>query len=58
MPSEMAAHKSSSAKGDRSVNSKESQYIFLAAKIFIPVGTRELCIIICKCSQKIAKPAN
>lgn len=42
MPSEVAAHKSSSAKGDRSVNSKESQYILFAAKTLIPVGTRKL----------------
>lgn len=39
MPSETAGHKSSSAKGDRGISSKESAFVLIAGKTFLPIGT-------------------
>ena len=45
IPSEIAGHKTSSTKGDRGINSKESAYILFAGKIFLPVGTRKYMLL-------------
>ena len=50
VPSQLAGHKSSSAKGDRGINSKESAYILSAGKAFLPFGTRE-CNFLCWLSE-------
>ena len=41
VPKPLVGHKSSAAKGDRGINSKESAYILAAGKAFLPFGTRE-----------------
>lgn len=41
IPSELAGHKSFSAKGDRGINSKESAFVLFSGKTFLPIGTRE-----------------
>ncbi|KAK2547410.1 hypothetical protein P5673_032606, partial [Acropora cervicornis] len=41
IPSELAGHKSSSAKGDRGINSKESAFVLFMGKTFLPIGTRK-----------------
>lgn len=41
IPSEIAGHKSSSAKGDRGISSKESAFVLIAGDTFLPIGTRE-----------------
>ena len=41
VPSQLAGHKSSSAQGDRGINSKESAYILATRRAFLPCGTRE-----------------
>ena len=46
IPSEIAGHKSPSAKGDRGISSKESAFVLIARETFLPIGTRETIIII------------
>lgn len=41
VPSEVAGHKSSTAKGDRGMNSKESSFISNTVEELHPVGTRK-----------------
>ena len=41
IPSELAGHKSSSAKSDRGINSKESAFVLFTGKTFLPIGTRK-----------------
>ncbi|KAK2560748.1 hypothetical protein P5673_016528, partial [Acropora cervicornis] len=42
IPSKLAGHKSSSAKGDRGINSKESAFVLFTGKTFLPIGTQHL----------------
>lgn len=62
IPSEIAGHKSSSAKGDCGIGSKESAFILTAGKMFLPMGRHKKIIKInfltslllcraCKCRQ-------
>ena len=44
IPSEIAGHKSSSAKGDRGITSKESAFVLIARETFLPIGTRKKII--------------
>lgn len=41
VPTEIAGHKSSTAKGDRGISSSESAFVLSTVKTFLPVGTRE-----------------
>jgi len=41
IPSKIAGHKSSSAKGDRAISSKESAFVMTAGETFLPIGTRK-----------------
>ena len=44
IPSEIVGHKSSSAKGDRGISSKESAFILIAKETFLPISTRKKII--------------
>ena len=46
IPSEIAGHKSPSAKGDRGISSKESAFVLIAQETFLPIGTCKTIIII------------
>ena len=48
--SQLAGHKSSSAKGDRGINRQESAYILSAGKAFLSLGTSE-CNFLCWLSE-------
>ena len=37
----LGEHKSSSAKGDRGISSKESAFVLIAGETFLPIGTRK-----------------
>ena len=41
VPGEVAGHKSSTVKGDRGMNSKESSFIVDIVEELYPVGTRK-----------------
>ncbi len=41
IPSEIAGHKAASTKGDRGITSKESAFVLLTGKVFLPIGTRK-----------------
>ena len=41
IPSEIAGHKASTAKGDRGISSKESAFVLMSGHSFLPIGTRK-----------------
>lgn len=41
VPTEIAGHKFSTAKGDHGISSSESTFVLSTVKTFLPVGTRE-----------------
>ena len=63
IPSEFAGHKSSSAKGDRGISSKESAFVLIAGETFVPVGTRKKIneygstVVVCSDGSSV-EPAN